>query len=127
MISRGIDLFELLFGLSFVLFFGFFIYTFVSLIHRGRKQRRMDDASPRLSVPATVVTKRTEVGRHHHHNAGTHTSHTDYFTRYYATFQFESGDRLELAVDGRDFGFLVEGDRGTLQFQGSRFLGFSRG
>lgn len=47
-------------------------------------------------------------------------------TRYYATFQVESGDRMELAVSGPEYGMLAEGDRGTLTFQGTRYLGFER-
>ena len=37
------------------------------------------------------------------------------------------GDRLELPVDGSDYGLLVEGDTGKLSFQGTRYLGFQRG
>lgn len=51
-------------------------------------------------------------------------SHT--FTTYYATFQVESGDRMELEVDDSDYGMLVEGDTGKLSFQGTRYLGFER-
>ena len=123
----GFSGFEFFFYLVFTLFIGFFIYTIVSQIRRNVKQRRRDDASPRLTVPATVVTKRTEVDSHCHTNATTHTRHVSYSTNYYVTFQFESGDRLELAVDGGDYGMLVEGDHGQLSFQGSRFLGFARG
>ena len=35
--------------------------------------------------------------------------------------------RLLLAVDGSDYGLLVEGDTGKLSFQGTRYLGFQRG
>ncbi len=38
----------------------------------------------------------------------------------------ESGDRIELAVSGYDYGQLCEGDRGRLTFQGTRYLGFER-
>lgn len=47
-------------------------------------------------------------------------------TTYYATFQVESGDRLELCVSGGESGLLVEGDRDRLTFQGARYLGFER-
>ena len=47
-------------------------------------------------------------------------------TIYYATFQFPSGDRLELEIPNSHFGYLVEGDRGDLTFQGTRFLDFQR-
>lgn len=29
-------------------------------------------------------------------------------------------------MTGRDYGMLFEGDRGTLHFQGTRYLGFDR-
>lgn len=48
----------------------------------------------------------------------------DYST--YATFQVESGDRMELRLAGNEYGLLVEGDKGKLSFQGTRFLGFER-
>jgi len=38
----------------------------------------------------------------------------------------ESGDRMELHVAGHEFGMLIEGDRGMLTFQGTRYLGFER-
>ena len=63
--------------------------------------------SPRLTVQATVVSKRMEVT--HHHDANMHTGHSS--TWYYATFQVESGDRMELSIPDRDYGYLVEGDR----------------
>lgn len=47
-------------------------------------------------------------------------------TRYFATFQVESGDRMELQMNGQDYGMLVEGDRGRLTFQGTRYLDFQR-
>ena len=48
-------------------------------------------------------------------------------TIYYATFEFISGDRLELRVSGEEYGMLAEGDAGVLTFQGTRYLGFERG
>ena len=43
-------------------------------------------------------------------------------TRYYVTFQVESGDRMEFSVSGR-YGLLV--DTGRLTFQGTH-LGFTQ-
>ena len=37
------------------------------------------------------------------------------------------GVRLELKVDGSEYGMLAEGDCGMLSFQGTRYLGFVRG
>lgn len=47
-------------------------------------------------------------------------------TTYYVTFQFESKERMEFLVRGREYGMLVEGDYGRLTFQGIRYLGFER-
>ena len=86
--------------------------------------------SPRLTVPATVVTKRTQVTQQQHANAGdptgAHGFSTTTSTSYYVTFQVESGDRREFEVDGSDYGLLLQGDIGKLSFQGTRYLGFER-
>ncbi len=106
-----------------------FVYVFGTIISRSVKhwsREKLNDASPRLTVPATVVTKREEIIRHRHDS----TADMDRYyssTRYYATFQFESGDRIELPMEGSQYGLLVEGDRGRLTFQGTRFLSFARG
>ena len=42
------------------------------------------------------------------------------------TFEFESGDRLELHVASNEYGYLVEGDMGKLTFQGTRYKNFER-
>lgn len=117
------SLFEIMFTLVFVLTIGMFIVTAV----RGISQWNKNNHSPRLTVPATVVAKRTNVSHHHHHDHnGTGMHHTTHSTTYHVTFQVDSGDRMELQVAGYEFGMLVEGDRGNLTFQGSRYLGFER-
>ena len=81
-------------------------------------------------MPARVVTKRQNTTRHSHPAAGdasgAHGFHSTTSTSYYVTFEVESGDRIEFAVRGQDYGMLVEGDTGRLSFQGTRFLGFER-
>ena len=117
----GFDMFGIMFTLVFVLVIGTFIVTAV----RGISQWNKNNNSPRLTVPALVVAKRTNVTRHHHGGAnGHHHHHTS--TTYYVTFQVESGDRMELHVEGNEYGMLVEGDQGNLSFQGTRYLGFER-
>lgn len=98
----------------FVLVFGIIIVTMV----RGVGEWNKNNQSPKLTVPVTVVAKRSDVHR------GIETMHT--FTSYYVTFQVESGDRMEFEVDGSDYGLLVQGDIGKLSFQGTRYLGFER-
>ena len=108
---------------GFALVLTMFIVTAV----RGIGTWSKNNASPRLTVSAQVVTKRTSVSHHHHHHHdGMGMGHTTSSTHYYATFQVESGDRMELAVSGPEYGMLAEGDRGSLTFQGTRYLSFQR-
>lgn len=115
-------LFPILFVLVFALVIGVFVFNFV----RMAKEKRKNDASPRLSVPATVASKRTNVS-HHHRSGANDMDYCTTDTTYYVTFQVESGDRMELRMSGREYGLLCEGDHGTLHFQGTRYLGFDRG
>ena len=117
--GMGVGAFEAMFGIMFVLVIGVFVVTFI----RGIGQWNKNNNSPRLTVPATVVSKRTNVS-HHHHAGEHHHSHTS--TSYYVTFEVESGDRMELHVSGTEYGLLAEGDKGSLSFQGTRYLGFER-
>ncbi len=113
-------IFYILFYSVFILTFGIVLFSLVNSFLRWRKNNN----SPRITVSATVVTKRTDYRRGmHSHEMNMH--HVGY-TNYYATFQFESGDRLELAVDGEQYGMLVEGDIGKLTFQGTRYISFVR-
>lgn len=115
----GFDLFQIIFTLMFCLFAViFFVAAF-----RGIKEWNRNNHSPRLTVPVTVVAKRTNVS--HHHHAGEH-HHSSTSTSYHVTFQVESGDRMELLLSGQQYGLIVEGDRGLLTFQGTRFLDFQR-
>jgi hypothetical protein len=114
----GGGMFGVMFMIVFVLIVGVFIYMLVSSAARYAK----NEASPRLSVSAKIVAKRTSVSEHHHaDHMGSHSS-----TSYYATFEVESGDRMELPLSGHEYAMLAEGDTGTLTFQGTRFLGFER-
>lgn len=121
-------LFSLMFTLIFLLAAGIIVAAFVQGIHQWNKNNH----SPRLTVDALVVTKRMDVSHRRHVNAGDHTGDHRYHTTtttstfYYVTFQVDSGDRMELTVGGADYGQLVEGDRGKLTFQGTRYLGFQR-
>lgn len=96
----------------------------IAVIVRILKQKKRDDNSPRLSVKATVITKRMSVHTYRQADASDMMQSTN--TSYFVTFQVESGDRIELMVEGGEYGMLVEGDEGILTFQGSRYLGFAR-
>ena len=117
----GFDMFSIMFTIVFVIVIGTFIATAV----RGIGQWNKNNNSPRLTVPATVVSKRTKVF-HHHHNGVDHHHLYRSSTTYYITFQVESGDRVEFHVTDQEYGMLIEGDQGMLHFQGTRYLGFQR-
>ena len=112
----GFGMFGIMFTLMFILVFGIFLVTII----RGIGQWNKNNNSPRLTVPASVVSKRMNVSHHHHDH------HTHHSTSYYVTFQVDSGDRMELHMTGQEYGMLVEGDKGNLTFQGTRYLSFER-
>ena len=118
--NLGFGIFGIMFFLVFFLAIGTFLVAFI----KGIQQWNKNNHSPRLTVPATIVAKRTNVSRHHHRNQAGRMHHTT--TTYYATFQVDSGDRMELQVAGHEYGLLIEGDRGMVTFQGTRYLGFER-
>lgn len=120
----GFDLMAGLFPILFIIVFVIVIGVFVSTAVSGAKQWHTNNNSPRLTVAARVVNKRTQVG--HHHSGVNEHHHSHSYTRYYVTFEVESGDRMELQVTGEESGLLVEGDQGQLTFQGTRYLGFVR-
>ena len=127
MFYAGIDmLFSILFPILFLVVLGMILFALISNLRTWNKNNH----SPRLTVPATVVAKRTDVSHSSSANAGdmsgAHGYDTSTFTSYYVTFQVESGDRMEFEVDGSDYGLLVQGDIGKLSFQGTRYLGFER-
>lgn len=110
--------------IGFIVVIGMIIYSAV----QGAQQWKRNNESPVLTVDARVVTKRTDVSHHHHANTTNNTMDTGYSTTYYyVTFEVESGDRMEFHVRGEEFGLLAEGDTGKVTFQGTRYLGFTRG
>ena len=106
--------------LVFVLVLGSIIVTLI----RGVGEWNKNNQSPKLTVPATVVAKRSDVHRYPVSTGKVQTMHTS--TYYYATFQVESGDRMEFEISDMEYGMLAEGDRGMLTFQGTRYLNFRR-
>lgn len=117
---------DALFPIAFLVILGVFVFILVQNVRTWNRNNH----SPRLSVHAKVVAKRQDTSFHHTPNAGdasgAHGFSTSSSTSYYATFQVDSGDRMELCVSGAEYGMLAEGDEGTLSFQGTRYLGFKR-
>lgn len=115
-------LFEAVFPVIFTaIFLTAFIIILVA-IFRGVREWNNNNHSPRLTVDARVVSRRMSVT----HHAGTQNTMSSTHTTYYVTFQVPSGDRMELQVPGHQYGYMVEGDQGSLTFQGTRFLNFGR-
>lgn len=118
-------LFQLFFLVILLIVVAMFVLVFVRTISQWNRNNH----SPRLTVEATVISRRSNVSYHHHDHGvgggagGIHTTHS---TTYYVTFQVASGDRMEFQLTGSEYGMLVEGDRGRLSFQGTRYLGFER-
>ena len=108
------DLMFSIFPILFLFVFGLAFAMILSSLFKSAKENRSNNAAPRVTGDARVVAKRTHVRGDHAH------------TTYFATFQFPSGDRLELEIPHSQFGYLVEGDNGKLTFQGTRFLEFQR-
>lgn len=117
----GFDLFYIMFTIVFILVIGTFIVTAL----KGISQWNKNNNSPRLTVSAVVVSKRTDVLHHRYGGVNEHHRHHT-STSYYITFQVDSGDRMEFYVTGQEYGMLIEGDQGMLSFQGTRYLGFER-
>lgn len=113
------SIFPIIWVLMFLLVFGIFAVSIGKSINQWNKNNH----SPRLTVEATVLAKRHDVsrrrsaGEHHHY----HTTNS-----YFVTFEVSSGDRMELQLQGHEYGLLIEGDKGKLTFQGTRYLGFER-
>lgn len=128
MMNSGFGMFSLMetvFPIFFVIVFVIVIGTFIAAGARSFQTWNRNNHSPRLTVDARVVNKRTQVGHHHHRGASDH-YHSHSYTNYFVTFEVDSGDRMELEVPGDATGLMVEGDQGKLTFQGTRFLGFER-
>jgi len=110
--------------IGFVLVFGLMIYWVV----RGARQWKRNNESPVLTVDAKIVTKRSDVSYHHNSNISNNAMDATFSSMdYYVTFEVQSGDRMEFHVSGEEFGQLAEGDTGKVTFQGTRYLGFTRG
>ena len=116
------NIFPIMFFIVFIIVIGTFIMTALKGIGEWNKNNN----SPRLTVAASVVAKRQNVSYSHHGKVNNMSGVNGYHTSYYVTFQVQSGDRMEFAVSGSQYGMLVEGDYGQLSFQGSRYLGFIR-
>ncbi|MFT3950564.1 MAG: DUF2500 domain-containing protein [Oscillospiraceae bacterium] len=111
------------FPIVFVLFLCIFAVVFISTLVRGVLTWGKNNAAPVLTVGAVIRATREA---HRSHHTGNDMMVSGSYSRYYATFEFASGSRIELAVPHYEIGMLAVGDRGQLTFQGTRFIKFER-
>ncbi|MTT32590.1 DUF2500 family protein [Terrilactibacillus sp. BCM23-1] len=104
------------FTLFITVFFILFILIIAATIIYHIKLESYNHKQPLSKVEAAVLQKRTQ------ENDSLNKNNTDYFV----TFQVESGARIELEVSSLDYGQLVDGDQGSLVYQGDHYLRFSR-
>lgn len=80
------------------------------------REWHQNNKSPILTVPAKVVAKRENV-IYQQHNVGdvskTYCFYTTTNSEYFATFEKESGERMEFLLGGSEYGMVAEGDVGN--------------
>ena len=108
--------------LIFLIFFGI-IFTVIAsaslyAIIKGLTTWSKNNASELRRVSAKVIAKRADVRGGSGDSSAT--------THYYMTFELDTRERLEFDMRDQEYGLLVEGDSGTLTFQGSRYKSFVR-
>ena len=97
------------------------VIVIVITIFKNLSEWIRNNNSPKLNVNAKVISRRTDITRLNSKDGAYSTD-----TKYFVTFEFDTGDRLELKVSGFEYGQLCEQDVGVLSFQGRRYLGFKR-
>lgn len=120
-------------GLLFIFLVVWIFFSFIRSLIGGILKNKKISRSPKITADATVVAKRTDIPSNRRGS-----------TTYFITFQLDGGyaietdgnkteslisignDRMEFNVFGEDFGVILEGDRGKLTFQETRFIGFKR-
>ena len=118
------DIFDIIPIISIIFFLTILILIIIQMA-RAASNYKKNASSPILEQHAKVISKRSEVTGHSNMNSNS-SFHNTTHTRYYVTFETDAGQRMELTVSGRDFGMLVEGDRGKLTYQGEWFKKFDR-
>lgn len=96
------------------MFILFIFAVILGLITKQGLSYAKDRQKPVIPVRAKILAKRTHVW-------GDNSS-----TNYFATFELENGERMEMQVPDNRIGYMVEGDQGTLSFQGNLFVSFEK-
>jgi len=96
-----------LFGLIFIGGILLLIIT-IPIVEYNKNEKQ-----PVITTDAVLLTKSTQqLGRG--------------FSSYHLTFEITSKERISLKVDHQKYALFIEGDKGTLTYQGSRFITFER-
>lgn len=121
--ETGFDMFSIMFFIVFALIVGTIIINAI----KGISEWSNNNKQPILDINCKVVSKKISVSHTNSHtdSSGVHHGSSSH-TSYYVTFEFESKDRTEFCVNGKEYGMIAEGDYGKLKFQGTRFLEFNR-
>ena len=121
--ETGFDMFSIMFFIVFALIVGTIIINAI----KGISEWSNNNKQPILDINCKVVSKRISVSHTNSHtdSSGVHHGSSSH-TSYYVTFEFESKDRTEFCVNGKEYGMIAEGDYGKLKFQGTRFIEFSK-
>jgi hypothetical protein len=109
-------IFSIVFSIILVTVFGVIAMAVFGFVQNAKQ--------PVITREAQVLTKRQQVQSSS--NRVDDFGRVNTSTFYYITFAFPNGDREEFSVNGRDWGLLIEGDRGMLHSQGTWFKGFDR-
>lgn len=109
-----LPMFDLMFIIVPFLVVGIFIFAICTTFANGITHAK-DKKKPLIPVEAKIVSRRTQLTGMDHN-----------FTQYYVTFELINGERMEFKVKSDEYGYLVEGDEGTLTFQGAIFVSFQR-
>lgn len=105
-----------------------------SIVFKGIKslmEWHNNNNSPCLNIGAKIVARRTEncdgynTRRRNRHEGRGITIESN-VPKYYITFELETGERKEMSVPRKSYGLLVEGDVGSLTYQGTRYIDFKR-
>lgn len=106
----------LMMAVPIVVIVGLIAGTVVVNLSRWHK----NNTAPQQELKARVAEKRTSVGGRDEGQVIA----PGYACWYYATFEVENGDPLELELTEQQYGRLNEGEEGILTVQGTRYLGF---
>ena len=104
------------------------LFMFLLIIGGGISQWVKNNNSPRETVKARVVDKKSEVTYIQQEQNGMMTNTPQW--SYYIVFEFENSDGKKvvknMVVSGKEYKRICEGDCGDLTFQGTRYIGFEK-